>query len=159
MPSRTTREPIEFPKPERPAERTEEQELAEVGRAFVAIWCQAQEHVAGHLPPSQLRALQVVADKPGISVRELARELDAMPSSVSRLCERLVVASLLERAPADIDRRQVTLRPTAEGTQVLNDITLQRRADLKTILARMSAEQRSQLLQGLAAFAAHTGTR
>ncbi|WP_242903678.1 MarR family winged helix-turn-helix transcriptional regulator [Actinomadura terrae] len=139
-----------------PAEGSEAQQLAELGRAFVAVWFQAQEHVANHLPPSQLRALQVVADRPGISVRELAAELGAMPSSVSRLCDRLVVAALLDRSPADVDRRQVTLRPTAEGTQLLHDITLQRRVDLARVLARMSAEQRTHLQQGLAAFAAHT---
>ncbi|MFI6520635.1 MarR family winged helix-turn-helix transcriptional regulator [Spirillospora sp. NPDC050679] len=144
--------------PTRQAERRlDPRELEEAGRAFVATWCRSQGEVAGHVPPSQLHALEAVHARPGISVRDLAAELHAIPSSASRLCDRLVAANLLARLPSDADRRLVELRLTAQGEELMRDLTRQRRLDLEAVLDRLTAEQRDRLLEGLTAFAAQSG--
>ncbi|WP_119730248.1 MarR family winged helix-turn-helix transcriptional regulator [Thermomonospora amylolytica] len=131
----------------------DDQSLERSGRAFIAVWCRAQEQVAGHVPPSQLRALEIVAAHPGISMRELADDLQAMPSSASRLCDRLEAAGLLTRVPVRTDRRQVSLRLTPAGDRLIRDLNRQRRRDLDAVLERMTPQERERLGQGLAAFA------
>ncbi|GCD97751.1 MarR family transcriptional regulator [Embleya hyalina] len=65
-------------------------------------------------PPAQVEMLQLVLDRPGISVREAAETLRMMPNNVSNLVTLLVRDNLLERRPAISDRRLVELHPTPE---------------------------------------------
>ncbi|WP_067484433.1 MarR family winged helix-turn-helix transcriptional regulator [Actinomadura hibisca] len=138
-------------------QRFDPRTLEEAGRAFVSTWCRSQQEVAGHVPPSQLHALETISARPDISVRDLAAELHAIPSSASRLCDRLVAAGLLERLPNDADRRLVALRLTVAGEELMRDVARQRRRDLAAVLDRLSAEQRARLVDGLTAFADHVG--
>ncbi|MFI1379904.1 MarR family winged helix-turn-helix transcriptional regulator [Embleya sp. NPDC020886] len=65
-------------------------------------------------PPAQVEMLQLVLDRPGISVREAAAALRMIPNNVSNLVTLLVRDGLLERRPAPSDRRLVELHPTPE---------------------------------------------
>ncbi|GAA1535681.1 hypothetical protein GCM10009678_17660 [Actinomadura kijaniata] len=131
------------------------QALEHAGRTFIAVWCRSQDRVAGHVPPTQLRTLEVIAARPHLGMRDLAAHLGMIPSSASRLCDRLVAAGLLVREPSDVDRRQVVLRATPEGEELLRDLARQRRRDLEAVLDRMPPEDGARLLAGLLSFAEH----
>ncbi|GAA2127094.1 MarR family winged helix-turn-helix transcriptional regulator [Actinomadura napierensis] len=129
--------------------------LEEATRALLAVWHRARRTVAGHLSPVQLDAMEVVADLPGITLGELAEELHTLPSSASRLCDRLESASLLKRAPALADRRQIALHLTPDGADLLNELHQRRNSDIQAVLEHLTAVERAQLQHGLNAFARH----
>ncbi|MER6817210.1 MarR family transcriptional regulator [Spirillospora sp. NPDC000708] len=129
--------------------------LEEAASALVAVWHRARRTVAGHLSPVQLDAIEIVDDRPGITLGALAEELQTLPSSASRLCDRLESASLLRRSPSLGDRRQISLHLTPDGAELLNDLRQKRNTDIQTVLEHLTAAEGTQLQQGLNAFARH----
>ncbi|MFC9975354.1 MarR family winged helix-turn-helix transcriptional regulator [Spirillospora sp. NPDC127200] len=126
--------------------------LEGAARALIAVWRRAQDAVE-HIPPSQLRAMEAIEHRTELNLRDLARELDVIPSSASRLCDRLEAAGLLARRGSDADRRQITLRLTALGERSLHELSARRRRDLHQVLSRMTPDGRDRLLHGLLEFA------
>jgi DNA-binding MarR family transcriptional regulator len=102
--------------------------------------------------PTQLRVLTIVRQNPDINVNGLADELAVVPSSASRLCDRLEAMGLLRREADPRDRREVQLRMTASGVRLLDELSQRRRRALEAILARMPDAARRELLRSLTAF-------
>ena len=120
-------------------------------RLCARVGCRAG--AGGHaLSGSQLRALLTVEKSPGINLRGLARRLSMILSSASRLCDRLVAAGLLDRAPGRLDRREIALSLTPVGAALLVELRSERRRRLAGVLAGMSASGRDALLSGLREF-------
>jgi DNA-binding MarR family transcriptional regulator len=87
-----------------------------------------------------------------MNLSALATKFGAIPSSASRLCDRLEASGLVQReVPAD-NRREVRLSLTREGRRRLESFDDARREDLARVLERMSAEARAALLDGLREF-------
>src|SRR5437764_8474868 len=87
--------------------------------ALVIVWGRAQEALQQPVSASQLRALLVIDMAGEINLNGLADKLGAIPSSASRLCDRLQAAGLLTRAAGRTDRREVVLSLTADGRSLL----------------------------------------
>ena len=68
---------------------------------------------------SQVWALSVIRDRPGIGVNDLAAALDVHQTTASNLVKALVSAGLVEAGRARHDRRVVELRLLPDGTAVL----------------------------------------
>lgn len=68
---------------------------------------------------SQLWALSVVAQKPGVGVSDLARAMDIHQSTASNLIRPLLDGGLIVAARSAQDRRAVQLRITPKGTRAL----------------------------------------
>lgn len=68
---------------------------------------------------SQLWALSVVVQAPGIRVKDLARSMAVQQSTASNLVEQLVRQGLIRRARESTDQRIVQLHPTEAGEQVI----------------------------------------
>jgi DNA-binding MarR family transcriptional regulator len=66
----------------------------------------------------QADALTVISQAGPLSLKELGALLIAEAGHPSRLVDRLVEAELVERRPADDDRRRVVLSLTARGRRV-----------------------------------------
>lgn len=66
-------------------------------------------------PEVQLAALLHVRDRPGVTVRELAEELQLKPNNASALVTAMVNEGMLRREPDQRDRRVVRLHPTEEA--------------------------------------------
>lgn len=114
------------------------------------IWSRAHNAPDVPVPSTQLRALFVLERGP-VNVSSLAGELGALVSSASRLCDRLEAAGLLARDPGR-DRREVTLRLSADGQALLDRLRVRRLEDLSRVLEQMPASARTALLWGLAEF-------
>jgi DNA-binding MarR family transcriptional regulator len=83
----------------------------------------------------------------------LAEALEVVPSSASRLCDRLEATGLLRRVPDPRDRREVRLLLTSSARRLLDDLRERRRQALGEVLDRMTPAHRQDLVQALRAFA------
>jgi DNA-binding MarR family transcriptional regulator len=109
------------------------------------------------VPPAQLRVLTIISRNEHVNMSRLAEMLDVVPSSASRLCDRLEATGLLRRAPDPRDRREVRLLPTAAARRLLDELHERRQAALAEVLDRMPPARRTELVRSLAAFEAAAG--
>jgi DNA-binding MarR family transcriptional regulator len=119
---------------------------------MVIVWGRAQESLRPPVSGSQLRALLVVDQAGETNLNGLAEQLGAIPSSASRLCDRLQASGLLARTPGRTDRREVTLSLTRDGRALLARMRSARQEEIGRVLAQMTPEHRERLLLGLTAF-------
>jgi DNA-binding MarR family transcriptional regulator len=108
------------------------------------------------VPPAQLRVLTVVAANRHTNMSRLAEALEVVPSSASRLCDRLEATGLLRRVPDPRDRREVRLLLTPAARRLLDDLQARRRDALAAVLDRMTPAAREDLVRALRAFQAAT---
>jgi DNA-binding MarR family transcriptional regulator len=104
------------------------------------------------VPPTQLRVLTIVARSRQTNMSRLAEALGVVPSSASRLCDRLEATGLLRRVPDPRDRREVRLLLTPAARRLMDELRDRRRAALATVLDRMAPAARQDLVHALAAF-------
>ncbi|MDO3705649.1 MarR family transcriptional regulator [Micromonospora sp. C28SCA-DRY-2] len=102
--------------------------------------------------PTQLRVLSLIAGRPRTTVNRLAELLDVVPSSASRLCDRLEAIGLLRRVADPRDRREVRLVPTAAAQELLRELAERRHQAVQSVLDRMPGRVQHELLLGLLAF-------
>jgi DNA-binding MarR family transcriptional regulator len=124
--------------------------LDEMAGSLIDVWARAHNAPDVPVPATQLRALFVLERGP-VNISSLATELDALVSSASRLCDRLEAGGLLLRDPGR-DRREVTVRLTAEGRDLLDRLRRRRREEFARVLSSMSSPARNALLWGLTEF-------
>jgi DNA-binding MarR family transcriptional regulator len=120
--------------------------------SLVAVLDIARMAQSPAVPPTQLRVLTIVAGNGHTNMNRLAEALDVVPSSASRLCDRLEATGLLRRAPDPRDRREVRLVLTPAARRMLDELRERRRTALAEVLARMTAAGRQELVRALAAF-------
>ena len=120
--------------------------------ALVGIWAHVAENLDVRISPTQLRALTAVGRHGELNLSQLAEALGALPSSASRLCDRLEAAGLLTRDTGRPNRRAVSLRLTADGEALLDQARRRRREQIAQVLEAMPPPARAQLAEGLAAF-------
>lgn len=120
--------------------------------ALVMLWDRAEDWAVPRVPPSQLRVLTVLSNCGAVNLTTLARELGAIPSSASRLCDRLEAAGLLTREISAGSRREVTLSVSKEGRRRLAAFAATRRADFAEVMELMTPEAQVSLSEGLRQF-------
>ena len=121
--------------------------------SLVSVLDSARAAQTPTVPPAQLRVLSIIAGNRHTNMSRLAEALDVVPSSASRLCDRLEAAGLLRRVPDPRDRREVRLMLTPSARRLLDQIRERRRAALAEVLDRMPAATRNELLRSLQSFA------
>ncbi|MGI8869172.1 MAG: MarR family transcriptional regulator [Mycobacteriales bacterium] len=121
-------------------------------QALVLLWDRAEDWADPRVPPSQLRVLTVLSRHSTMNLTELSRELGAIPSSASRLCDRLEAAGLLERRINVGNRREVILRLSSGGRRRLEAFAATRRADFAAVLRLMTPDAQASLVTGLQHF-------
>ena len=101
-----------------------------------------------------LRALQSL-DRLGPSlVTELGVDLDLLPSTASRLSDRLTEAGYITRRVSPTNRRATLLELTDAGRAVLDELIALRVAAFGEVARRMSGDDLAALMQGTQAFTA-----
>ena len=127
-------------------------EVEAAAEALVGIWAHVAESLDVRVSPTQLRALTAVGRYGELNLSQLAEALGALPSSASRLCDRLEAAGLLTRDTGRASRRAVSLRLTPEGEALLEQARTSRQEQIAEVLDAMNTDDRADLAQGLAAF-------
>jgi DNA-binding MarR family transcriptional regulator len=120
--------------------------------ALVALLDPARFSDLIQVSPTQLRVLTLLNADPASNVNGLAHALLVNASSASRLCDRLEAMGLLRRQPDPHDRREVRLRLTPAGHELLAQWRQHRRDALLTVLTRMPTAARQDLMRSLRAF-------
>jgi DNA-binding MarR family transcriptional regulator len=126
-------------------------------RVLVAISAQSMAKVENQVTLPQLRVLVVISSRGPQNLNFVAQALGVHPSNATRVCDRLVEAGLIDRSDDPADRRNLVLRLTESGRQLIHTMDQHRRAAIANILSRMLAQQRSSLVPELRAFADAAG--
>ncbi|MEU2615765.1 MarR family transcriptional regulator [Micromonospora sp. NPDC007271] len=120
--------------------------------ALIAVLDSASSRPAVPVSPTQLRVLSLIVSHPNSNVNRLAELLDVVPSSASRLCDRLEAVGLLRRVADPRDRREVRLLPTAAAETLLRELQERRHQAVQAVLDRMPHRAQHELLLALVAF-------
>lgn len=127
--------------------------IAMEAESLVRVWDRAEDWAIPRIPPSQVQVLGLLRQRGPMSLSALAAEIGAIPSSASRLCDRLEAAGLIQRVVPVDNRRAVRISVTKVGRRRLESFDQARREDFAVVLERMSPHAREGLLEGLRAFA------
>jgi DNA-binding MarR family transcriptional regulator len=126
-------------------------------RTLVAVTEQSLGAVAEETTLAQYRALIVLASRGPQRMVDLAGALGVTPSTVGRMCDRLVRKGLIRRHRARADRREVLVSVTSAGRQVVDHAPARRRALLADILGRLPVRRQATVASALRSFAAAAG--
>lgn len=126
-------------------------------RALVAVAARSLTSVDHEVTLPQYRVLVVLCSRGPLSMGALARELDAVPSTATRLCGRLVTHRLVTRRHRPGNRREVEVRVTALGEQLVREVTERRREAIDAILGRIPPEEQPAMVAAFRAFADAAG--
>ena len=117
-------------------------------RLAMGISIQAADEI-GTVSTVQLRAVTVLSERPGANLGELAQGMAVSLSVTSRLVDRLVAAGLAERAPSPTSGREISLRLTPAGEQILRRYDEIRLAKVHERLRVLSPERTAEVVSAL----------
>ena len=103
-------------------------------------------HEGMDLTYNQYKTLLTIADRRECSLGDLARELDVAMSSASQMVDRLVGEGLIERRQDAANRRQVIIRLTENGEDLIARLRQGILEAYRNVLARMSEEEQEELV-------------
>jgi DNA-binding MarR family transcriptional regulator len=126
-------------------------------RFFVAISARALASIADSLTLPQLRALVVLDSCGPVKLVALAATLGVNPSTALRMVGRLEALGLVDRRTNPVNRREVVLSLTPDGHDLVTRVLAHRRAEIRTLVQRLPAEERATLVPALRALTAAAG--
>lgn len=106
-----------------------------LSRAMVALTVRSLNELGTDVTLTQYRTLIVLASQGPQRTADLAREVSVRPSTVSRMCDRLVARGLVRRQPDDTDRRVVWVALTDAGKDLVGQAMTLRRQLLSDLVA------------------------
>ncbi len=121
-------------------------------RLLVAIAARSLAAVEERVTLPQFRMLVVLDTYQEMKLVALAERLSVNPSTAMRMVERLTTAGLVDRRVNPASRREILLRLTDAGRQLVNEVTARRRREVSAIVAAMSPDERRGLVTALRAF-------
>jgi DNA-binding MarR family transcriptional regulator len=120
-------------------------------RAFGAFVADFNETVADTgLRQTLIGILSIIQANPGISQGKVGQALAIKGANMVALAGELADMNLVERQPVEGNRRALALTLTAKGEDVLERCLVRIHAHEDRLLARLSREERAQLLELLA---------
>jgi DNA-binding MarR family transcriptional regulator len=120
-------------------------------RVLVAV---ASRSLAGNenVTLAQYRTLVVLQSRGPQSAQSLAAELGVAPSTVTRMCDRLVGKGLVKREAVAENRREVRVLVTPAGADIVGAVSRRRRRELRRIVSAMTDRERGTLVRALESF-------
>jgi DNA-binding MarR family transcriptional regulator len=144
-----------YRRPDRSAEAEEYAvRLERATRGLLALNVSVLEQVESSAGLATLRALQSLDRRGPSMVGELGDDLGLVPSTASRLSDRLSEAGLITRRPAPSNRRSTLLELTDAGRAILDELVVLRIRAFGEVADQMSKQDRAALIQGAASFTA-----
>lgn len=121
-------------------------------RVLVAVTAQSVAELDERVTLPQLRVLVVIASRGPQNLAAVAQGLGVHSSNATRACDKLVEAGLLHRSEDPADRRNLVLRLTPTGEELVETMNRARRASISGILEGMPAPGRTRLTAALREF-------
>jgi DNA-binding MarR family transcriptional regulator len=103
-------------------------------------------HEGMDLTYNQYKTLLTIADRRECSLGDLARELGVAMSSASQMVDRLVGEGLVKRNLDEANRRQVIIRLTDNGEDLIAKLRQGIIDGYRRVLAKMSDEEQEELV-------------
>ncbi|MEO6885553.1 MAG: MarR family transcriptional regulator [Jatrophihabitantaceae bacterium] len=118
-------------------------------RVFVAVASNALVGTRPEVTLPQFRALVLLDQHGSMSLAHLASALGVVPSTATRMCDRLVAKKLVQRVTDRTNRRQlnITLLPTAKT--LLAESTRRRKNEISRLLRSISRADQHALAGSL----------
>ncbi|MGH3643976.1 MAG: MarR family winged helix-turn-helix transcriptional regulator [Mycobacterium sp.] len=126
--------------------------LERATQGLLALNVSVLEHMQSSVGLEPLRALQSLDRRGPSVVGELGDDIGLVPSTASRLSDRLAEAGLITRRPAPSNRRSTLLELTDAGRAILDELVALRVRAFGDVADQMSNEDRDALIQGAKAF-------
>ncbi len=120
-------------------------DLVELSRLLVSIAYRSLDASSHTLSLRQFRALALLTRGGACTAGALASQLDMVPSTATRLCDKLVAAGWLNRETRPDNRREVEVSITVQGEQLVQDVLVRRATELEQILGRLPDASRQAL--------------
>jgi DNA-binding MarR family transcriptional regulator/N-acetylglutamate synthase-like GNAT family acetyltransferase len=98
---------------------------------------------------AEARVLYELAQRTGVTGRELCHELDLDPGYLSRILQRLGRDGLIERVPSAADRRQTLLSLTEAGRAAFAPLDVRSRQQIGALLAALPEPARARLVASM----------
>jgi DNA-binding MarR family transcriptional regulator len=118
-------------------------------RVLIAVAARSLAAVEDDVTLPQYRALVVLASRGPLRPSELAEALAVHPSTVTRLCDRLVAKRFVHRGESPANRREVSIRLTPKGRRLVDAVTARRREEIATIVAKIPERDRTATVHAL----------
>ena len=130
-------------------------------RVFVAVAAGALADLEPEVTLPQFRALVLIDIHDAMTVAQLADALGVVPSTATRMCDRLVAKRLVDRVVDSANRRQMTLTLRPEGRALIEQSTRRRKREINRLLKSIPAQAQADLAEalGLLVHAAHGSDR
>lgn len=128
-----------------------------VSRSMVALAARNLTALGTDVTLSQYRTLVVLAGTGPQRSAALAKELGVAPSTLTRMCDRLVRKSLVQRFHRDRDRRSIWLALTPTGRDLVGVVMRGRRRELEQIVRSAALTAPPEALELLHAFVHASG--
>lgn len=130
-------------------------------RVFVAVAAGALANLEPEVTLPQFRALVLIDIHRSMTVAQLAEALGVVPSTATRMCDRLVAKHLVDRVVDSANRRQMTLSLRPEGHALITQSTRQRKREINRLLKSIPPQAQADLATalGLLVQAAHGSDR
>ena len=91
-----------------------------LARQINKIWDDAFKPLG--LSPSHAYVLRLVLENPGISMNQIAEELELAPSTVSRFVDSLIIKGFLKRVSDSDDKRSTKILPTPKAKKIQTEL-------------------------------------
>ncbi len=126
--------------------------LERATRGLLALNVSVLERMEKRIGLAPLRALQSLERLGPSLVTELGVDLDLLPSTASRLSDRLAEAGYITRRVSPTNRRATLLELTDAGRKVLDELIELRIVAFGEVVERMTKADRTALIKGTQAF-------
>lgn len=138
------------------SEKTAEAALL-LSRSLLGVVARSLGDALDQVTLPQFRVLVLLTASGPTQMSVLAEQLNAVPSTFTRVIDRLEAGGWVVRSHSSGDRRQVLVTSTTLSRQLVDEVTERRRKQIASILSRLDSTQQSSLLNAFEAFTAAAG--
>ncbi|MCJ1714328.1 MarR family winged helix-turn-helix transcriptional regulator [Microbacterium sp. M1A1_1b] len=126
-------------------------ELLAASRGLLGVVARSLAPALEDVTVPQFRLIVLVSTLGPTRSGDLAERLAVGPSTLTRNVDRLVSGGWVERRPGEESRREVLIAATERGRALVDEVTVRRRRELATVLARVPTDERAAVVVGMAA--------
>ncbi len=108
--------------------------------------------------PAQLRVLQIVEQRDGVTPKALAQQMRVGQATVTSLVDKLVARELVRRQPSEVDRRQTHVMITGRGRDCLKQAPDAQQQRFVRAFGQLADWEQAQLVASLERVAAMLDT-
>jgi DNA-binding MarR family transcriptional regulator len=128
--------------------------LMTASRAVVGVTARCVAAVSEDVTLAQYRTLVVLASRGPQNHGVLADNLALHPSTMTRMCDRLIARDLVVRIPSPTNRREVTIALSPRGSALVDQVMAMRRQLIDELVSRLDGDARAVVVRALRDIAA-----